>query len=436
MRSLCRLLCIITIIITTLMIFATTQPHKAQALSLKEAVDIALANNPNLSQSHKALDSAKQQLKIAKGQNGFTITLNSSADASKNEGIDLEETASARVSASVPLYTGGRNQANIAAAHIYVQIAQLELSQASDDLIYNVATSYIDALETRANHSVDVETRDNLASHEQLIADLYDAGAKAKIDLLRAKVETSNATQEAISSEATYEVTLTNLSQLLSLDTIVGLNLEDIVPAGYDLQLPDLENCISLLLKAEDQPRRPNLAADTLRIERGEQLLKSAKAAWLPSLSASASTGLTAQSDRWDPSSSATAGLSASWDLFDSHITRAQVDDAQIELERLQLALKADTDSAIAEVVSAHKNLKSALHRLQTTQAAVDLASEERFIATERYRAGEGILLDILDAEVALSTAKKNHLSAKYDVLRYNFALNHALGNTLKRGFT
>ena len=42
----------------------------------------------------------------------------------------------------------------------------------------------------------------------------------------------------------------------------------------------------------------------------------------------------------------------------------------------------------------------------------VNMAGEERFIASERYRAGEGILLDILDAEVALKEARLNHLSA------------------------
>ena len=89
-------------------------------------------------------------------------------------------------------------------------------------------------------------------------------------------------------------------------------------------------------------------------------------------------------------------------------------------------------DSVQESVVTAHKNLKIALLRLTTTQRAVELAAEERYIATERYNAGEGILLDILDAEVALSTAKKNNVSARYDVARYSFDLAHAVGNTLK----
>ena len=94
--------------------------------------------------------------------------------------------------------------------------------------------------------------------------------------------------------------------------------------------------------------------------------------------------------------------------------------------------MDSDIDSAHESVVTAHKNLRIALLRLTTTQRSVELAEEERYIATERYNAGEGILLDILDAELALSTAKKNNVSARYDVIRYSFDLAHATGDTLK----
>ena len=93
--------------------------------------------------------------------------------------------------------------------------------------------------------------------------------------------------------------------------------------------------------------------------------------------------------------------------------------------------MRSDTNSVNEAVVTAYKNLKIALTRLRTTKKAVELAEEERFISVERYRAGEGILLDVLDSEVSLATAKKNHVSATYDVLRYKFDLAHATGNTL-----
>lgn len=324
----------------------------------------------------------------------------------------------------MPLYSGKRLESAIKSAELGIDISKLEFSQAQDDLIYQVVTAYVNALESLATSKVDLETEKNLAEHEKMIAAQYGAGAKAKIDLLRAQVETSNALQNAARSHASYEVALTNLAALMSIDSIASLTVEDF---ETHLTLDDVEKYLS-----DAEENRFNLKADALRIEQGELNVTSAKSGWLPEISASIGANLSGQSRRWHFTPDASAGLSASWSIFDSRVTRAAVDSAKIEVERLKLAMDADIDSVHESVITAHKNLKIALLRITTTQRAVELAEEERYIATERYNAGEGILLDVLDAEVALSTAKKNNVSARYDVMRYSFDLAHATGDTLK----
>ena len=303
----------------------------------------------------------------------------------------------------------------------------MDFTQAQDDLIYQVATAYVNALENLATSKVDLETEKNLAEHEKMIAAQFNAGAKAKIDLLRAQVETSNALQTAARSHAAYEVALTNLAALMSTDSIASLTVEDFETR---LEVDDVENYLT-----EAVENRCDLKSDALKIEQGELNVTSAKSGWLPNVNANVGTDLNANSskpNRWHITPDASAGISASWSIFDSGVTRAAVEAAKVEVERLKLAMDADLDDIHEDVVTAHKNLKIALLRLTTTQKAVELAEEERYIATERYNAGEGILLDILDAEVALSTAKKNNVSARYDVARYSFDLAHAVGNTLK----
>lgn len=367
---------------------------------------------------------AEESLKSARGKKKVSISASGSVNASKTEGVDMSERASTGLSASLPLYSGGRLETAIKSAELGIEVSKLEYAQAQDNLVYQVVTAYINALENLATSKVDLETEQNLAEHEKMIAAQFDAGAKAKIDLLRAQVETSNALQTAARSHASYEVALTNLAALMSTDSIASLTVEDF---ETHLELGDVE---SYLTAAEEN--RPDLQADALKIEQGELNVESAKSGWLPSVNANVGTDLNASSNRWHITPDASAGISASWNIFDSGVTRAAVDSAKLEVERLKLAMNADLDSVHEDVVTAHKNLKIALLRLSTTQKAVELAEEERYIATERYNAGEGILLDILDAEVSLSTAKKNNVSAKYDVARYNFDLAHAIGDTLK----
>lgn len=409
----------LTAILTTLLL---TTP--AQALPVQEAVQTALANNPSLQRTEQSILVAEESLKSARGQKGVSINASGGLNMSKSEGVEESERASSSLSASIPLYSGGRLEAAIKSAELEIDISKFEFAQARDDLIHNVVTAYVNALENLATSQVDLEHERNLAEHERMISAQFEAGAKAKIDLIRAQVETSNALQDAAKSHAAYEVALTNLSALMSIDSIASLTVEEF---DTHLELGEIE---SYLTEADEN--RNDLKADELRIEQGELRVTSAKSGWLPNINANVGTNLNAASRRWHITPDASAGLSASWNIFDSGITRAEVDAAKVEVEQLRLAMRSDLDSIHESVVTAHKNLKIALLRLTTTQRAVELAEEERFIATERYNVGEGILLDILDAELALSTAKKNNVSARYDVLRYSFDLAHAVGNTLK----
>ena len=386
-----------------------------------------MTNNPNLQRTEQSILVAEESLKSARGKKGVSVSASSNVNASKTESTNHSERVSTGLSASLPLYSGKRLETAIKYAELGIEVSKLDFLQAQDDLIYQVVTAYVNALENLATSKVDLETEKNLAEHEKMIAAQYDAGAKAKIDLLRAQVETSNALQDAARSHASYEVALTNLAALMSTDSIASLSVEDF---ETHLELVDVEKYLT-----EAEENRCNLKSDALKVEQGELNVTSAKSGWLPSVNANVGTDLNANNsspNRWHITPDASAGISASWSIFDSGVTRAEVDSAKIEVERLKLAMDADLDSVHEDVVTAHKNLKIALLRLTTTQRAVELAEEERYIATERYNAGEGILLDILDAEVALSTAKKNNVSARYDVARYSFDLAHAVGDTLK----
>ena len=409
--------------LTALLLMLLLTPP-AQALPVQEAVQTALTNNPNLQRTEQSIRVAEESLKSARGKKGVSVSASSSVNANKTEGVDTSERASAGLTASVPLYSGNRLETAIKYAELGIEVSKLDFTQAQDDLIYQVATAYVNALENLATSKVDLETEQNLSEHEKMIAAQYDAGAKAKIDLLRAQVETSNALQDAARSQASYEVALTNLAALMSTDSIASLTVEDF---DTRMELGDIEKYLT-----EAEETRCDLKSDALKIEQGELNVTSAKSGWLPSVNANVGTDLNASSDRWHITPDASAGISASWNIFDSGVTRAEVESAKVEVERLKLAMDADLDSVREDVVTAHKNLRIAQLRLTTTQRAVELAEEERYIATERYNAGEGILLDILDAEVALSTAKKNNVSAKYDVARYSFDLAHAIGDTLK----
>ena len=83
------------------------------------------------------------------------------------------------------------------------------------------------------------------------------------------------------------------------------------------------------------------------------------------------------------------------------------------------------------DIRAAYFSMKEAENRLNSTQDAVDKAKEDYFIAREKYRAGEGIMLDVIDAQLALSKAEMNHISAQYDFARGKAQVENAMGQSL-----
>lgn len=409
-------------ILATLMLL--TLPATASAMSLTDAANTALENNPSLQNTKQSIEIAEKSLQIARGGKGLSVKATGGANASKVKDTPDSKTVSAKLTGSIPIYSGKKIESQIESAKIGVDISKLEYVQAQEDLIHKVAKAYIDALENYENTQVYLQTEENMADHEKNISAMFNAGSKAKIDLLRAQVETSNAQQDTAKSNAAYEVSLTNLATLMAIDSSEDLTVNHV---STTLDLGDLE----YYLEQADE-NRADLRAAALKVDQGEYALEIAKSGKRPTLAAEAGIGVGANNNAdWNAKPEASAGISASWNLFDSGIVKAEIAKAKNELEQLNLQKQDQTNSVHEEVMTAYKNLDIALKRLRTTKKAVELAEEERSISVEKYRAGEGILLDILDSEVSLATAKKNHVSATYDVLRYKFDLTHAIGDTL-----
>ena len=77
------------------------------ALSVEEAVELALAQNTSVKITQKGEDTAAAVLKQAKGSRGFTVTAGTGVTASKTEEKSHTDTATTSLTAKLPLYTGG-----------------------------------------------------------------------------------------------------------------------------------------------------------------------------------------------------------------------------------------------------------------------------------------------------------------------------------------
>lgn len=405
----------------------------AADVSLEDAIQIALAQNTGLLITQKGEDSAEHTLEQAKGSN--RVNVKTTADVfttSKKQGEDWQSSSSlGDISASIPLYTGGANEARIKSGEIGVDAARLTTEREREDLKLSVIKAYYDALEARKTIDVDQESVNNYEAHYTNVSQLYSAGSKAKIDVLRSSVELSNARQQLIKAQNAYEVDLATLRNLLNIDRREPLNLT--TDFQYDTFEIGMDAAIDYAYR-----NRKDLLVDQYTLEQKELSIKQAKAGNIPELTISGSAnpkwGMNWNDGKGSGSPSYSAGIGLSWNIFDSGVTKAEIKEAENQRDIAKLNVLKTKESIDLDLRQAYYNMREAEKRFTSTSDAVGQAEQDYYIAREKYRAGEGLMLDIIDAQLALSTARLNHISAQYDYARYKAQVENEMGIGLNDG--
>ena len=142
-----------TVAVSVIALSAVSLPA-ANAETLADAVNAALATNPGLQAQRAEADIAIENVEQARSQGRTTVDLSGSAGIeyidSNAPFAELAGTngdrpiASAQIQAAKPIYTGGRIRAGVRQAQAGVDAAESQYVAAEQDLILQVVTAYVD----------------------------------------------------------------------------------------------------------------------------------------------------------------------------------------------------------------------------------------------------------------------------------------------------
>nr|WP_173812700.1 TolC family protein [Dendrosporobacter quercicolus]NSL47713.1 TolC family protein [Dendrosporobacter quercicolus DSM 1736]SDM79788.1 Outer membrane protein TolC [Dendrosporobacter quercicolus] len=391
----------------------------AAPVTLEQAVHIALENHLDIKIAANEEQQAEYALQSAKGSQGITLD---AANTFYLKKVSHSATASGSdIVLSLPLYSGGKNEGTVKNAETAVDIAILNTKQTEQTVKLQTISAYLTVIEAHQTQAVAQETVDNYQLHLKNVKEQYSAGNIAKSDVLRSEVELADAGQTLLKATNASEVAVNNLRNLLRWKSAEPLELIEefqCVPVAYGMA-----ECVALA-----KAHRPDLAQYRLAVKSAEQSAAIAGADQKPVVSLVAATG-------WDSSIlpeggdlDTYIGVTTSWNLFDSGITRSNVKKARLAVVNARLELESQEDTVELAVKEYYLGLKEAEKRRETTQAAIHKAQEDYFIAAAQYRVGEGIILDVIDAQLALTTAQNNDIEAQYDYAIYRAKLENAMG--------
>ncbi|WP_293727973.1 TolC family protein [uncultured Phascolarctobacterium sp.] len=407
-------------------------------LNLQDAMERAFNTNPAITISGYERDSARANYNAARQSRGITISANHSTQRS---GYDdnvvrktnpdgfwtgeyykaIGNTHSNSLTASIPIYTGGKLSGTVKQAKANYLYTVEGVQKAYNDMRSTVTNGYFDMLQAGNMQDLGRESVEQLADHLKNVEAQYEVGVVAKVDVLRSQVELANAKQTLIQYENNYQIAEANLNKIVGLPMDTQLKLDNIlVYTPYD---KDLEACLNYASE-----HRPELEQAKQNVEAAKGALRVAISGHMPQVTASASQNWNNTNWPGDENGNWDVRLNVNWNLFDTGVTNSRIHGAEADLAKAHETYRDKVDSVNLDVRTNYLSLREAEKRIDATHLAVDQADEDYRIAQLRYMNGVGTNTDVLDAQVALTTAKTNYLQALYDYNTSKTSLETAIG--------
>ena len=400
-------------------------------LTLDQAVQLSLTNNPNGKIAVFDYEAAKGALTAARSYRWPTIsaTHRDSRTLSAPSKVEPNPVATDNYSNSVSLswilWSGNKIESQISQAKLSLDSSQWGIAAARQLLKYNATDAYFKFMATRDAVKLSQESVTRLERYLQDVKLQFEVGVVAKVDVLRSEVELAKAKQTLIEAQNAYDITMANLNNVMGLPLTTELKVKG--DLSYSKFEQDLAVCVDLALR-----QRPEIFQYTDAAKSAQEGITVAKSGYLPSVSATYTNGWYNTNFPGGNNYNWTVYLTTNWTFLDSGLTAGNVKKAVETYHKAQEQLRQTVDSVQLDVRSTYLSLKSAEQSIQTSSAAVGLAEEDYAIKVIRYQAGVGTNLDVLDAQVALTTAKNNYLKAMYDYNNYRSKLDKSMGVPVK----
>ena len=395
-------------------------------LSLEEAVELAIANNPDLERVRMGADLLEKQVQVAKSA-GYP-QVNASAGFNDNFALP-QQLLPGEVfgqSGQIPVTFGVRYGLNagvevnqlLYSRSYQTNLRKLDASRATvslqylstmEDLVYNVAQLYIQYqinLEQKAILKANLDQVNTLVSVARA---QYENGIVKRLDVDQIKVNQTNLQTELANLETGLEQQLNVLRFYLALDMRQPLVLTERLDQSTDLPLSD-----TLIMDA-------NLTYQLLRkqLELNELDNEVIKAALYPTVSAFARYNYNGQGDElnfrssnYNDFTSGLWGINISIPIFDGLKTRRQVEANQIEHRQLQLDMQQFQNATRMEFSNAASKIELNQQLVQTQAANMELAQDVYDVTKLSYQEGVAPLTELINAETSLRQAQAQYLTA------------------------
>ena len=310
------------------------------------------------------------------------------------------------------LYDFGRTGASVDRADALAAVSRENAVTTREDVAFVATVAFYNVL--RAEKTLEFQ-KENLRQQESLYRQasaFYEAGVRAKIDVVRAEANVYDARAQLSQAENGLRVARVTLLQRIGVDGPAGFRLSGALP---EFSLPGtLEEWV-----AEAQRNRPELRALVEKERAATESLRLAKAGYLPFLAGSAGYGFAAEEAPLQENYA--LAVSLNYPLFSGFQTREQTREALATISSTQYEFIETKRQVRLQVEVSAYSFQEAQERLSARKKQRDAAEENLRLATARYEVGAGDIIEMTDAQAQMVRSQTDTINTAFD-----FAVSHA----------
>jgi outer membrane protein len=420
-----------------LIVFAASLAARAEThtLTLKQAVDRALAQNPEVVMSR--LDEAKASLGVRVAASPFRPRVDAGSGLAYSNGfpLSIEGSAPAIVEAKASQFLFNRPQSYaVAQAKESARGAGYASGEKSDEIAYRVASLYIDA--ERAGRLADSAQKqvESLEKVLQTAQTRVEEGRELAITAQEANVNLLRARQRLITLQSDREYTTRSLAVTL------GYGANDLVnPAGEDRSTPAVpsneEAAVQTALSMSKELKRLESSYEAKGFE-----IKGDKAQRLPKVDLVAQYALLSKYNHYQQyfasfsRNNGELGASVQIPIFVGTGVKAQIEQAQNDQQHIRDEVEVARNRITLDIHQSYQDIHKTDIARELAQADLDLARSQLSVTLAQLNEGRASLRQVEEARfnenekwIAFFDAQFNAERARLNVLRQTGELMAAL---------
>ena len=417
---------------------SATADSETLVLTLEQALEIALSENPTV----KIADETIQAKKYAKKGTYAALWPDISASGSFQRYIEkpsfhimgqtvkmgTTNTVSGGLQAAMPL-VNAQLWKSLKLSAMDVELAVEQARSSRIDMIEQVSKAFYQVLLAKDSYEVYKRVYDNAVENHKIVEKKYAVGAVSEYDFIRSKVTVSNAEPNVFEAENSIIVALWQMKALLGLDLDRKIDC-----AG---KLADYESAMSARI---DTPttlaNNSTMRQFDIQERMLNQSLKMQRATNLPSLNASINYMVNAMDEslalahyKWMGSSTALVSLSVP--IFSGGKRRAAINQAKINLTTLQLQRENTERQLHTAIMQYESNMQTNLKKYHASSENISQAKRGYDIAVKRYEVGGGTLVDVDNSQLAYTQAELSRSTSIYEYLINKVSMDKITGANL-----